>query len=473
VERTKLAIENVTECRELQFGEKRALNLVGSSAENELNWRIIMRLTKPLLFGLIGISLTGDAVVMKGDSDSHNNWVETWAAAPMAHANKSGMFATDTTLRQIVHVSVGGSAMRVVLTNEFGTADLKIGAASVAVPVAIPSANASNAEPGKPVDPLKGNSAVTPGSIVPVRFGGQNGTTVFPGAIAISDPVPFSVAPQSDLAISIFIPGQTVDVVSLHQFSDQANFVADGNQVTASVLNGDETTWSWRLLKGVLVSGNARGAIVCLGDSITDGALSKPNLNHRYPDVLAARLQANPSTAGWAVLNAGIGGNSVLHDAPFTGPSALERFDRDVIAHAGVRYVILLEGINDIDRVSIAKQPSDVISADDLISAYRQLIVRAHLHSIKVIGATLTPFGGSHGESEASRVIYEKVNAFIRSSGEFDGVVDFNKATADPDDPRRLAKAYDGGDHLHPSDAGYKAMGESIDLTLFIPVPIQ
>ena len=183
-----LAIENGTECRNAAILRRVSVNLIGTSAESELDWRTIMRLTRPLLLGVIGISVTGYSVVMKCETGPHDNWVETWAAAPMAHPNKSGMFATDTTLRQIVHVSVGGSAIRVVLTNEFGTADLRLGGASVAVPLALPSANVSNTESSKPADQLKGNSAVAVGSIVPIRFGGQNGTTVAPGAIASKYP---------------------------------------------------------------------------------------------------------------------------------------------------------------------------------------------------------------------------------------------------------------------------------------------
>ncbi len=403
-------------------------------------------------------------------------WVGTWAAAPFAQPNKDSAFAKETTLRQIVHVSVGGSAVRIVLTNEFGTSDLKIGGAAIALPVA-PTASASaatesttasatstqpgNAQPGN----TQPSSAIQPASTVPVLFGGQPAITIAPGAIAVSDPVSLRLAPQSDLAITLFIPGQTVETVTYHGFADQTNFQADGNQLTAASFESAQPVSSWRFLKGVDVQGNARGVIVCLGDSITDGALSKPNTNHRYPDVLAARLEANPATANLGVLNEGIGGNRVLHDG--TGPSALARFDRDVLAQAGVQYVILLEGINDIGRLAAPKLPGDAISADDLIAAYKQLITRAHLHGIKIIGATLTPYQGAKYESETGEAVRDKVNDFIRNSGEFDAVLDFSKATADPANPKHFSETANSGDNLHPNDAGYKAMADSIDLKLF------
>jgi lysophospholipase L1-like esterase len=395
--------------------------------------------------------------------DEGGHWVGTWAAAPHGQANSKGAFAKDTTLRQIVHVSVGGSAVRLVLSNEFGTSDLKIGGVSVARPT--PSVRTS---PTTFMDSgLRPSGAIEPGSAMAVRFGGRLEFTIPPGALAISDPIPMHLAALSDVAVTLFIPAQTIDTISFHAWGDQTNFEAPGNQLNAMELESAQQTQSWRFIKGLDVQGKAQGAIVCLGDSITDGAPSKLNANHRYPDILAARLQANPATANLGVLNLGIGGNSVLHDAGFTGPNALARFDRDVIAQAGVRYVILLEGINDIGRVPTPRQPSDVITADDLIRAYRQMIVRAHAHGIKIIGATLTPYQGAHTDSELGEAIRDKVNDFIRHGDMFDGVVDFANATADPDNPRRYAAAVGTPDHLHPGDDGYVMMGESIDLRLF------
>ena len=388
-----------------------------------------------------------------------SDWTGTWAASPFSQANHANVFAADTTLREIVHVSQGGSAIRIVLSNEFGATDLKIGAASVALPtasVALPTAGAALTSAA---------GAIQASTAVPVRFSGQPSVTIAPGALAISDPVPMRLAAQSDLAVSLFIPAQTVETISFHGFADQTNFGADGNQITAAQLTSPHTVRSWMFLKGVDVTGGAQGAVVCYGDSITDGAHSTVDSNRRWPDVLATRLGADSKTAHLGVLNEGIGGNRVLHDG--VGPSALARFDRDVLAQTGVRYLIILEGINDIGRLANPRLPGDQITADDLIAAYEQMITRAHLHGIKVFGATLTPYGGAKYASPAGQAVRDKLNEFIRHGGQLDGVIDFDKATTDPANPKQYLPAYDSGDHLHPSDAGYKAMGEAIDLKLF------
>lgn len=434
---------------------------------NRFTFTKLVYLRRLSLFLAVAATFCGVPRLARAQNEAAGNWVGTWAAAPFATPNKNSAFAKDTTLREIVHVSVGGSAIRVILTNEFGTSDLKVGGVAVALPsAALGSANSAgnrdNAS-GKS-DP---GSQIQSGSSVIVRFGGQPTVTIAPGALAISDPLPFRLVPESDLAVSLFIAGQTIDVMSYHGFADQTNYQAEGNQLTANALESAEAVRSWFFLKGIDVEGSARAAIVCFGDSITDGARSKVDTNHRYPDFLAARLHANPPTAGIGVLNEGIGGNRVLHDG--TGPSALARFDRDVIAQAGVRWVILLEGINDIGRLAAPKAPGDAITADDLIRGYQQLITRAHLHGIKVFGATLTPYQGAGYDSEPGEATREKVNDFIRNSGQFDAVIDFSKATADPANPKRFSQTTDGGDHLHPSDVGYKAMADSIDLNLFTP----
>jgi lysophospholipase L1-like esterase len=408
-----------------------------------------LRLSLPLLAFLLALSLSHQAVAAQNHDAT---WVGTWAAAPFAEPNKNNTFATDTTVREIVHVSIGGSAIRVILTNEFGTSDLRIGGANVALPT-IPAPD------GKP------DGSIKPNTVLPVHFGGQPTITIAPGALAISDPIPLRLAAMSDLAVTLFIPGQAIDTVTYHAFADQTNFGADGNQLDAPTLTAPHTVHSWLFLKGIDVQGPAQGSIVCFGDSITDGAHSTADANRRWPDVLAARLQADKKTASLGVLNEGIGGNRVLHDV--TGPSALARFDRDVLAHPDVRYLIILEGINDIGRLAKPHLPGDLITADDLIAGYNQLITRAHLHGIKVYGATLTPYGGAKYFSDTGEAVRQKVNAFIRTSGQFDGVIDFDKATLDPASPTRFLPASDSGDQLHPSDAGYKSMGDAIDLKLF------
>ncbi len=370
------------------------------------------------------------------------NWVGSWAASPMATANKGDFLVADTTLRQTVHVSLGGNVLRVVFTNEFGVEPLRVGGAQVSFP---------------------GASASVP---VALTFAGQPGVTIPPGALVVSDPASINLRPLSDLLVTMFMPAQPMQTLSFHGFADQTNFMATGNQLSASVLTNPRPMTSWYFLKDVEVSAPAgSGSIVTFGDSITDGALSTKDMNARWPDVLARRLQGDKKTAQLGVLNQGIGGNRLLHDT--TGPSALARFDRDVLAQPGVRYVIVLEGINDIGHAADPVKPYDIITATDLKFALQQLIDRAHARGIKVIGATLTPYGKANYASPAGETLRQAENGFIRNSGQFDGVIDFDKLTADPAQPSLFLPAYDSGDSLHPRDAGYKAMGEGIDLTLF------
>ena len=385
----------------------------------------------------------------------HDAWVGTWASAPIAGLNNNNAFVEGTTLRQYVHVSLGGSLIRIVLTNEFGDSDLKIDGASVALP-----ATATG-------DGYAQDGALKPGSAKSVLFGGQPVITIAPGALAISDPIALPLLPLSDLAVTLFLPGQQISMLSLHEAAHQTNLSAAGNQLAAESLDKPTVNHSWYFLKGVQVETATRGAVVCFGDSITDGSASKTDSNHRWPDILAARLHAEKKTADLALMNEGIGGNRVLHDK--AGPSALARFDRDVLAQPDVRYVIVLEGINDIGHIAHPKLPGDLITADDLIEGYKQLIERAHAHGIKVYGATLTPYGGAGYASVQGQEVRDKVNAFIRAGAAFDGAIDFDKATRDGANPQQFLPAYDSGDHLHPSDAGYKAMGDAIDLVLFTP----
>ena len=381
---------------------------------------------------------------------SPDHWVGTWATSPMAAKNPSGTFGapgTDgTTLREIVHISIGGPSVRVILTNEFGLDPLTIGAAQIALSA--------------------GTSAITPGSGAALTFAGKPLIIIPPGALVVSDPVPFKVDPASNLAVSLFLPDQPVTQLTLHPFADQTNYLVSGNVVTAASLEAPQTFFTWDFLKGVDVTADSKAAsIVTFGDSITDGAHSTRDANARWPDVLARRLQADKKTANLGVLNQGIGGNRVLHDT--AGPSALARFDRDVLAQAGVKYLVIMESINDIGHATDPTNPYDVVSADDLIAGLSQLATRAHTHGIKVYGATLTPFVGAKYQSPAGEEIRQAINKWIRTTNQFDGVIDFDKVTTDPTHPGMFLPLDDSGDHLHPGDAGYKAMGESIDLKLF------
>jgi lysophospholipase L1-like esterase len=375
-------------------------------------------------------------------------WVGTWATSPFDgdpwHRVPT---LVDSTLREIVHTSIAGKEVRVRLTNEFGKEPLKIGAATIALSA--------------------GAGAVQPESLHTLTFGGSPSIVIPPGAMAVSDPVPMATPALGDLAISIFLPLQQVSNVSVHSSADQDNYIQVGNAVSAPTLAGATITPSWFFLKGVDVVPATRdaAAVVAFGDSITDGAHAGENKNERWPDYLAARLHNNPATANISVLNQGIGGNCVLIHC--VGPNALARFDRDVLGYPGVKYMIVLESINDIGALHNTNQPDYKLTAADLEQGLAQLVARAHENGIKVFGATLTPYQGAFYYTEQGEQIREAVNEWIRNSGVFDGVVDFDKATRDPAQPLKFAPAYDSGDHLHPGPAGYAAMANAIDLALF------
>jgi lysophospholipase L1-like esterase len=396
---------------------------------------------------VIVVAAMAAGTVCAAQSATKIAWVGTWAASPMeAQGNNMKPFAS-TTLRQIVHISNGGEQVRIRLTNAYGTDSLAIADVHVAV-----SAGASSIKPE--TDHI-------------VTFGGATGVRLAPGAEMYSDAVPISVAPLSDLAISIYIPNQVMRAETYHQLGLQTNYLVGDDQSNAATLSDTTELNSWYFLDGVDVPAvEGSRAIVTLGDSITDGALSTPDSNHRWPDLLAARLKQGHGLENVAVLNQGISGNRVLNQG--AGPSAVARVDRDVLAQNGVKYLIVLDSINDIGRLaSKTIAPEDEISAADLEYGLQQLADAAHQHGIKIYGATLTPYGGAGYSSEKGEEAREAVNDWMRTSGVFDGVVDFDKITQDPANPTKFNPAYDSGDHLHPNDAGYKAMADGIDLKLF------
>ena len=373
-------------------------------------------------------------------------WVGTWAASPAGTATPRQF--DKQTIREIVHTSIGGSRVRVRLSNAFGTQPLVIGAAHVAVRGS-------------------GSSVVSDHALT---FSGQPSFSIPAGALALSDPVALDVRPATDLAVSIYLPASTPGATA-HGSAQQTSFVAAGDLTGAADLPATAVKiTSWPFLAGVDVSGSRKmEAIVAFGDSITDGARSTNDENARWPDFLAQRLRGK-----YAVLNEGIGGNRVLHDATGrlanAGQSALARFDRDVLAQPNVKYVIVLEGINDIGFPGSVGDVSEEVTANDIIAGLRQLVERAHARGIRIIGGTLTPFEGATipkyfaPEREPKR---QAVNQWIRSSKAFDAVIDFDKAVQDPDHPSRMLPKFDSGDHLHPGDVGYKAMADAIDLKLF------
>jgi lysophospholipase L1-like esterase len=344
----------------------------------------------------------------------------------------------------IAKASLGGKRVRVEFSNAFGTTPLMIGAAHIA---------------------LHGTgSAIIAGSDHPLNFNGRPNCAIPPGALMYSDPVDLDVPKLADLAVSIFVPGDT-GPASAHSLGLHTTYIKEGDVTSAPEIADATLSQSWYWLASIDIQAPSNAAtIVAFGDSITDGATSTVDTDHSWPSVLAQRLLADPSTANIAVVNQGISGNRVLADG--AGVSALARFDRDVLGTSGVKWLMIMEGINDIGIAARQPGPAALVS-DDLIGAIGQMIERAHTHGIKVIGCTLTPYGGASYSSDNGEAVRTALNTWIRTSGAFDAVVDFDKATQDADNPKQFRTGFNNTDHLHPNDAGYKAMAESIDLSIF------
>ena len=414
-----------------------------------------MRLIRQvLLFVLImGFCLAADAGLAQTAAPPQT-WIETWAASqqiPEPHNALPTADMQDVTIRQIFHVSLGGSEIRVRLSNAFGTEPLVFTAVHVA-------------------RPMGASAATVPGSDMALTFSGAASVTVPAGAEYWSDPATFPVSALSSVTISFHLQTAPAQQTG-HPGSRQTTYYIHGDQVMAADLPGAQHVDHWYQVSGIEVPAPVSGGdVIALGDSITDGHATTTNGNDRWTDDLAQRLQASPATQNIGVLNEGIGGNRLLNDG--LGPNALARFDRDVLAQAGARWVIVLEGINDLGTLT---KDGPVPPAEhhalvqQMIGACEQMILRAHARGLKVIGGTLTPFVGSGyyhpaPESEADR---QAVNAWIRTPGHFDAVVDFDQVIRDPAAPERMQAKYDSGDHLHPSVAGYHAMADAIPLTLF------
>jgi len=383
-------------------------------------------------------------------------WVGTWASSQMA-AEQNSAAPSDLirggTLRQIVHLSAGGPRIRVRVSNAFGTAPLHL----ISLHVAHAQAPAS--------------SRIDPASDVAVTFDRRADVFIPAGAEYTSDPINYKAAPLSDLAVTMQFEASPEHQTG-HPGSRATSYLGTGAAASADEMPaGTQSIEHWYFLSGVDVSvGSNAAAIVTLGDSITDGHGATTNGNDRWPDVLAARLQHAAPKRALGILNEGIGGNRLLLDG--TGPNALARLYRDVLSQNGVRYLMVLEGINDIGNLTRTQTATEAQHAQlvhSLIGAYQQIILRAHAHGIKVMGATITPFVGSgfYHPDAANESDRTQVNAWIRAPGHFDGIVDFDKTIADPAHPDRMLPDYDSGDHLHPSPAGYKAMADAIALSFF------
>ena len=384
------------------------------------------------------------------------------SAPPPVAAPRSQTFApppftqfSNQTLRQIVHTSIGGSKARVILSNAYGTAPVTIGAGSIAL--------------------RDREDAVQPASNRPLTFSGKSTITIPANAIIYSDAVSLTVPPASDVAIDLYLPGTTSTAlaITMHNGAYQTNYISEtGNHVGKTMMPTVGKTQNWFLLSRVdVVAPDAIGAVVAFGDSITDGFRSTSDANNRWPDQLARRFFSQGIKM--AVLNAGISGNRVLSEASVpagfdvravgAGINALARFERHVLSLPGVTHVVVLEGINDIGGARQNPSPT----AEDLIAGHKQLIEQAHAHGLKIYGATLTPFWGAAYYTDGGEAKRQALNEWIRTGKAYDGVIDFDKATRDPSDPKKFLAKYDSCDYLHPSDEGYKAMADAIELSLF------
>ena len=396
------------------------------------------------------------AVVAAGAQTSKTgHWVVTWGTAealvrPPAPANPPAQTSPgaagfkNQTVRMVARTSIAGQRVRIKVENEFGAAPVAIGAGHIA---------------------LRGtDSEIVAGSDRALTFDGKPGCILSPGVIRVSDPVDLKVPALTDLAVSLYFPGETGPPTN-HGTGLHTTYISKEGDFTGQSAIADATTsLSYYYLAAIDVEAPAgAAALVTFGDSITDGTRSTPNTDHSWPALLAVRLAKNKATSTIGVANMGISGNRVLYDG--AGASALARFDRDVLNQSGVKWVMLLEGINDIGRVGTPTPEAP--TADDLIAGYRQFIDAAHTHGIKVVGCTLTPYMGAGYSREAGEAVREAVNTFIRTGGAFDAVVDFDAATRDSADPQRIRAAFDPGDHLHPNDAGYQAMANAVDLSIF------
>lgn len=387
-------------------------------------------------------------------ASTQDQWVEAFGASPAAYADdiapvgipaKSLPKATPATgtVRFTFALATGGQALRIRLTNEAGDRPLRIDAASVAL---------AGATPGS-----------VNGTIVPLRFQGQPSITVPIGAPVLSDPVALTTTALGRVVVSVYTTGGA----AFHPLGGGRMLIAPGDQTGAMTLTGATPRSGRPLVSGAAVSAaRPMPVVVTLGDSLTDGLRGEPDVLHGYPEQLAIRFAKLPRGKQRAVVNAGIGGNRVLENG--WGQSALARLDRDVLRLGGVSHVVLFEGINDIGMIGLSVfGPPSTTTPETLIAGYRQIVARAHARGIKVIGATLMPFQGAGYYNPQKEQIRERVNAWIRGTRDFDGVIDFEAAVRDPANPLKLRKEYDSGDHLHPNDAGARAMGDAIDLRLF------
>jgi lysophospholipase L1-like esterase len=414
----------------------------------------ILRILTVVACVLVASCTWAQANSPSGSPEQH--WAASWAASQQVPEPQNALppdDLRDATVRQIFHLSAGGPALRVHLSNAFGREPLHFTSVHVA----------------RPVSPA--SSAIVPGSDRPLTFAGSPDVTVPPGAEFVSDPLELALAPLSDIAVTFHTDAPPAGQTG-HPGSRATSYCVHGDQVSAPSLADAKHIDHWYQVAGIdVLAPPGTASVVALGDSITDGHGATTNGNDRWTDVLARRIFERAETPNVGIVNEGIGGNHLLTDG--LGPNALARFDRDVLAPAAVRWVIVFEGVNDLGGLA---QKAGATPAEHaalvarILGAYQQIIARAHAHGLLVYGATITPYVGSGyyhpgPQSEADR---DAVNSWIRAAGHYDAVIDFDAVVRDPAHPDQLLPAYDSGDHLHPSPAGYKAMGDAIPLSLFM-----
>ena len=416
---------------------------------------------------LLTFTLALPGAVAAAPSTAAQAWVATWQASPQPVWGADFLFPSnvparlnDQTVRQVARISLGGSRLRIVLSNAYGTEPIRIGKATVAQPVK------SGAVEGQ------ANGAIAAGSLHAVTFGGHETATILPGASLVSDPVALKLPALSSVEVSFYLP-QATPMQTFHWDGRQTGWMVAGDQTGEPVLRTTgHTTTARPLLTGIQIeTAQPARAVAVIGDSITDGATASLDSDSRWPDFLAERLAPHDV----AVINAGISGGRLLSDG--MGINALARFDRDVLAQPGVQSVIVLLGINDISWPGTAFAPEAALpSLDDMKAGFQQLVEQAHRRGLRVVGATLTPFKDAlpgtpldnyyRADKDAMR---QALNEWIRHGGAFDAVIDFDAALRDPEQPSRMGQRFDSGDHLHPGDEGNRAMAEAVDLDALLP----